>query len=257
MVATSLVARAQGRVVVVDTAWGLGFAAIALAAALLSVTGAGDGEPWRTWLLAAMVASWGARLARHLHLRNHLGEDPRYERHLGGTLAEVGLGVAVRKVFAVQGAAMALVAWPAAAAPFAPLERPWVLALGTVVWAVGLIFEALGDAQLAAYKATPRDRRRPVLDTGLWRYTRHPNYFGDACVWWGVWLAGGVASGWEIGLATVLAPIAMTYFLVQATGAGLLEQTMMKRPGYPEYAARTSKFVPLPPRGGTRQPRTP
>jgi steroid 5-alpha reductase family enzyme len=85
-----------------------------------------------------------------------------------------------------------------------------------------------------------------VLDRGLWRYTRHPNYFGDACVWWGLWLI--CASSWP-GVLTVLSPIAMTYFLVFATGARLLEETMMKRPGYREYAARTSMFVPLPPRG--------
>ncbi|MEQ6899873.1 DUF1295 domain-containing protein [Nocardioides sp. YIM 152588] len=256
MTATALVGRAQGRVVVVDTAWGLGFAAIAVTAALVSLTGAGDGEPWRTWLLAAMVAIWGLRLARHLHVRNHTGEDPRYEKHMGGTLAEVGLGVAIRKVFGVQGAAMALVAWPAAAAAFAPLELTWVFAVGVVLWAVGLLFEAVGDAQLAAYKATPRGERPLVMETGLWRYTRHPNYFGDSCLWWGIWLAGGVASGWVIGLVTVLGPIAMTFFLVKATGAGLLEQTMMQRPGYPEYAARTSKFIPLPPRrAGQRVPR--
>ena len=92
-----------------------------------------------------------------------------------------------------------------------------------------------------------------MLDIGLWRYTRHPNYFGDSCVWWGIWLAGGLASGWVAGLATVIAPIVMTFFLVEATGAKLLEQTMMQRPGYPEYAARTSKFVPLPPRGRRAQ----
>ncbi len=86
------------------------------------------------------------------------------------------------------------------------------------------------------------------METGLWRYTRHPNYFGDATVWWGLWLVAGLASGWVIGLATVLAPVFMTFFLVNATGAKLLEKTMMQRPGYPEYAARTSMFVPLPPK---------
>jgi steroid 5-alpha reductase family enzyme len=86
------------------------------------------------------------------------------------------------------------------------------------------------------------------MDRGLWRYTRHPNYFGDACVWWGLWLVAGLGSGWVAGLATVLAPVAMTYFLVFATGARLLERTMMRRDGYPEYAARTSMFLPLPPR---------
>jgi steroid 5-alpha reductase family enzyme len=87
------------------------------------------------------------------------------------------------------------------------------------------------------------------MDRGLWRYTRHPNYFGDACVWWGLWLVGGLASGWAVALVTVLAPVAMTYFLVFATGARLLEREMMTRPGYPEYAARTPMFVPRPTRG--------
>lgn len=121
------------------------------------------------------------------------------------------------------------------------------MAVGALVWVVGVGFEAVGDAQLAAYKRTPD--RPTVLDTGLWRYTRHPNYFGDACVWWGIWLIGA-ATAWWVGPATAIAPVAMTYFLVHATGARLLEQTMMKRPGYPEYAARTSMFLPLPPRRG-------
>jgi steroid 5-alpha reductase family enzyme len=89
-----------------------------------------------------------------------------------------------------------------------------------------------------------------VLDTGLWRYTRHPNYFGDACVWWGLWVAAALSSVWLPALLTVVAPVAMTYFLAFATGARLLEQTMLQRPGYLEYAARTSMFVPLPPRRG-------
>jgi steroid 5-alpha reductase family enzyme len=89
------------------------------------------------------------------------------------------------------------------------------------------------------------------MDRGLWRYSRHPNYFGDACIWWGLWLAAGLGSGWVAGLATVLCPAAMTFFVYQVTGVKLLEKTMMLRPGYPEYAARTSSFFPLPqrPRG--------
>ena len=87
-----------------------------------------------------------------------------------------------------------------------------------------------------------------MLDTGLWYYTRHPNYFGDACVWWGIWLAAAAASGWIPAIVTLVAPFAMTYFLAFATGARMLEQSMMQRPGYGEYAARTSMFVPWPPR---------
>ena len=118
-----------------------------------------------------------------------------------------------------------------------------VVVIGALVWLLGVVFEAVGDAQLAAYKKDPD--RPPVMDRGLWRYTRHPNYFGDACVWWGIWLVA--ASAWP-GVLTVPSPVVMTYFLVFATGARLLEETMMKRPGYPEYAARTSMFVPMPPR---------
>lgn len=249
MTATALVARRQGRVAVVDVAWGLGFVIAALAAGVVGLL-RDAGDPWRTVLLVALVVIWGGRLAWHIGRRTaaHTDEDPRYEKVLGGPLREVGMGVAVRKVFGVQGVALTFVALPVAVG--VALEVRWspLVVAGAVLWLVGVVFEAVGDAQLASYRAQPKDQRPQVLDTGLWRYTRHPNYFGDACVWWGIWLAGGLASGWVAGLATVLAPVVMTYFLVFATGARLLEQTMMQRPGYPEYAARTSGFLPLPPR---------
>ena len=122
----------------------------------------------------------------------------------------------------------------------------WV---GVALYLLGLAFESVGDAQLSAYKQDPE--RSPVMDRGLWRFTRHPNYFGDFAVWWGIWLVGGLASGWLPAL-TFVAPALMTYFLVFASGAKLLERSMMKRPGYPEYAARTSMFFPLPPRQPAR-----
>lgn len=243
MTITALVARAVGRVAVVDIAWGLGFVAVAATTALV-----GDGDATRRWLVLVLVGLWGARLAWHIRRRavGH-GEDPRYEQLLGGPVGEVGFGVAVRKVFLVQGFALWSISLPVQVG--AALAVDWwpVVVAGALLWLVGLVFESVGDAQLAAYKADPD--RGPVMDRGLWRYTRHPNYFGDACVWWGLWLVGGLASGWLPGLLTVLAPVAMTYFLVFATGARLLERTMMQRPGYPEYAARTSMFFPLPPRG--------
>lgn len=249
MTTTALVARRQGRVAVVDVAWGLGFVVAALAAGAVGLL-RDAGDTWRTLVLVGLVVVWGGRLAWHIGRRTaaHSEEDPRYEKVLGGPLREVGMAVAVRKVFGVQGVALTFVALPVAVG-VAQDVRWWPLVVaGAVLWLVGVVFEAVGDAQLAAYRAQPREERPPVLDTGLWRYTRHPNYFGDACVWWGIWLAGGLASGWVAGLATVLAPVVMTYFLVFATGARLLEQTMMQRPGYPEYAARTSGFLPLPPR---------
>jgi steroid 5-alpha reductase family enzyme len=246
MTVTALVARRLGRVSVVDVTWGLLLVAAALACAMLA-----DEDRWRSWLLAALVAVWGGRLAWHIYRRSRgHGEDPRYEKLLGGPVNDGHFALAVRKVFVVQGLAVWLVALPLMAAAVTDVRWAWLVWAGAVLWLVGMVFESLGDAQLAAYRSRPRDQRPQVLDTGLWKYTRHPNYFGDACVWWGIWLIGGLASGWVAALVTVLAPIAMTYFLAFATGARLLEQTMMQRPGYAEYAVRTSMFVPLPPRRG-------
>ncbi|MBV9293106.1 MAG: DUF1295 domain-containing protein, partial [Frankiales bacterium] len=107
-------------------------------------------------------------------------------------------------------------------------------------------FEAVGDAQLAAFKRDPANRGK-VMDRGLWRYTRHPNYFGDACLWTGLWLIA--AQQWP-GVATVLSPVAMGYFLAFKTGKPLLEKAMGTRPGYDDYVRRTSGFFPLPPKAG-------
>jgi steroid 5-alpha reductase family enzyme len=244
MTLTTVWATRVGRVSVVDVAWGAALVLIALICAVLSGT-------WQSWVLLVLVAVWGGRLSSHIFTRaqGH-GEDPRYRELLGGDLAEVGVGRAVRKVFLVQGAAVWLVSLPLQAAALAGPEWSWVVWLGVAIWLLGVFFESVGDAQLAAYKRDPD--RGPVMDRGLWSWTRHPNYFGDACVWWGIWLAGGVASGWLAGLVTILSPVAMTIWLVWITGARLLERTMMQRPGYPEYAARTSMFVPLPPRRRAR-----
>ena len=250
MTATALTAYRLGRVAVVDVAWGLGFVLVAATASVVGVLT--DGDAVRRWVVLAMVGSWGLRLAWHIRRRavGH-GEDPRYEEVLGGTLPEAGMGVAVRKVFVVQGLALWFISLPVQVGAVSEVWSWPVVVAGAALWLVGLVFETVGDAQLAAYKADPD--RGPVMDRGLWRYTRHPNYFGDACVWWGVWLAAGLGSGWLPGLLTVLAPLAMTYFLVFATGARLLERTMMQRPGYPAYAARTSMFLPLPPRFATQR----
>ena len=248
MVVTALVARRVNRVSVVDVTWGLALLAAAVVCAVVGPLVA-DADAWRSWLLAGLVAVSSGRLSWHIlkRSRGH-GEDPRYLKMLGGELNDGHFGDAVRRVFVVQGVAVWLVSLPLQAAAVADVQWTWLVWAGVVVWAIGVLFESVGDAQLAAYRGQPRDERPEVLDTGLWRYTRHPNYFGDACVWWGIWLAGGFASGWLPATATLVAPVAMTYFLAFATGARLLEQTMMQRPGYPAYAARTSMFVPWPPR---------
>jgi steroid 5-alpha reductase family enzyme len=236
MTVTALVSRRVGRVSVVDVTWGLGFVLIALVSALV-----GD-EPVR-WLLLAMVGAWGLRLAWHIGKRQvaHPEEDPRYAKMLG----DGGFAMAVRRVFVVQGLAMWFVSLPVQVAAATGTEWSWLVWAGVALWAVGLVFESVGDAQLSAYKKDPD--RPPVMDRGLWGWTRHPNYFGDSSVWWGIWLVGGLAGGLLPAL-TILSPVVMTYFLVFASGARLLESTMMKRDGYPEYAERTSMFFPLPPK---------
>jgi len=116
--------------------------------------------------------------------------------------------------------------------------------VGVVVWAVGLFFETVGDAQLKAYKSDP-DNKGKIVDTGLWSLTRHPNYVGDACVWWGLGLVG--AASWP-GLVALVGPAIMTYSLVNVTGAKLNEKSQRRKPGWDDYARRTSYFVPLPPK---------
>jgi steroid 5-alpha reductase family enzyme len=233
------IGRRIGRYNVVDVAWGLGFIAVAAVAAIL-----GDGDPPRRWTLLALVAIWGLRLSWHIHRKSAgKGEDPRYADLLrGATVAQV-----VRKVFVLQGFATWFVSLPlqlSAVLGATPRRLLAISVAGVVVWVVGVVFEAVGDHQLRVFKADPA-HRGALMDRGLWAWTRHPNYFGDACVWWGLWLIT-IAGWWS--LATVLSPLLMTYFLVHATGARLTEKYMKGRPGFAEYQARTSFFVPRPPK---------
>ena len=236
---TALIARRLGKVSVVDIAWGLVFVAIAWVCTLV---GAGP----RSLLLAVLVTIWGGRLAWHIRRRAlGAGEDPRYEKLLSAAPPEKRFAYAVRRVFVVQALAAYLVSMPlqvAAAADAKPLG--WVAAVGLVIFAVGVGFETIGDAQLARFKADPANKGT-IMDRGLWAWTRHPNYFGDSAVWWGLWVIA--AEVWPAVL-TVFSPVIMTYFLAFATGARLLESEMAKRPGYPEYMRRTSMFFPLPPK---------
>lgn len=240
MAATVAWSEVTGRVSVVDVTWGLGFVVVAVVSSLVSW--AMDlGDPFRRWLLPLLAGAWGLRLAWHVLKRSHgAGEDPRYAKMLG----EGGLPLAVRKVFVPQGLAIWLISLPLQVGAVADIDWWTAVWIGMLVWMAGLAFEVVGDRQLAAYMAEPRDERPPVMDQGLWGLTRHPNYFGDATVWWGLWLIGGLASGWLPGLLTIIAPIAMTYFIRNVTGAKLLEKTMSQREGWDEYAERVPMFFP-------------
>jgi len=241
---TFAIGRRIGRYNVVDVAWGLGFVAIAAVAAAV-----GHGDPARRWLLLILVAIWGLRLAWHIQRKTvGKGEDPRYQ----ALLREATTAQVVRKVFVLQGFITWFVSLPLQlSAVTGPTPGPLLplLATGVGVWLLGVTFEAVGDQQLKAFKADPANRG-VVMDRGLWAWTRHPNYFGDAAVWWGVWLIA--VNGW-VALVTVGSPLLMTYFLVFVTGARLTEKLMAGRPGFDEYRARTSFFVPRPPRTHNRR----
>jgi steroid 5-alpha reductase family enzyme len=240
---TFAIGRRIGRYNVVDVAWGVGFVAIALVAATL-----GHGDPIRRWLLVALVTIWGLRLSWHIQRKTAgKGEDPRYAALLrDATPAQV-----VRKVFLLQGFITWFVSFPlqlSAVTGSTPKQLAAVTVLGVAVWLLGVTFEAVGDRQLRVFKSDPANRGA-VMDRGLWAWTRHPNYFGDAAVWWGLWLI--TINGW-LSLATVGSPLLMTYFLVYVTGARLTEKIMAGRPGFDEYQERTAFFVPRPPRSARR-----
>ncbi len=233
------IARRIGRYNVVDVAWGLGFIAVAAVAAVV-----GNGDAFRRWLLLTLVAIWGLRLSGYIQRRSAgQGEDPRYADLLRGA----SIGQIIRKVFLMQGFATWFISLPLQlSAVSGPTPRPLlaITATGGAVWLTGVVFEAVGDRQLRVFKSDPA-HRGVVMTSGLWAWTRHPNYFGDACVWWGLWLIT-IAGWWS--LVTVLSPALMTYFLVSVTGARLTEKYMRARPGFTEYQQRTSFFIPRPPR---------
>lgn len=226
---------------IVDIVWGLGFVAVAWVNAL-----AVDGDSARQWLMVVLVSAWGLRLSGYLARRNigH-GEDFRYvamRRRWGAKFPLVSLV----SVFALQGVIMFVVSLPVqfASADDSPPVGP-VAVMGIMVWAVGLGFEAVGDWQLARFKADPANTGK-VMDRGLWSLTRHPNYFGDACLWWGIGIVGAETGTGLIGL---VGPLVMTFFLMKVSGVPMLERSLTKRrEGYAEYVARTSPFFPRPPK---------
>lgn len=225
---------------VADIGWGLAFVTVAAIATAL-----GDGPPSRRYLVLAMVAIWGGRLAGFIAWRNRgKGEDPRYEEMLakGGGHPVVK---AYLKVFALQGVLAWFIAVPVVLSAFERRGPGPLASVGVAVWAVGVFFEAVGDQQLYVFKKAPEHKGK-TMTTGLWRYTRHPNYFGDACVWTGLFL---VAAEHLPGVASIASPVVMVLLLTKGSGKPITERKMAKeKPDFADYVARTSGFFPLPPK---------
>ena len=228
---------------IIDIAWGP-----ACAFGPLLTLWRADGASPRDLLLAALVSLWAARLAMHLAQRNlgH-GEDPRYVRMRRKQGSDAAFARwSLTRVYALQGAVAWFVSWPAQLGQLGPDKAPGSAAvLGAGVFVLGLAFEAIGDAQLKRFKDDPANKGR-LMTKGLWAWTRHPNYFGDAAVWTGLTL---IALEGPYGPATVLSPAVMAFFLVNVSGKAMLERTMEKK--YPEYAvykSTTSGFIPMPPK---------
>ncbi len=223
---------------VADICWGPGFVLLVWLYCVLSPT-----LTPRSWLVAALITLWGTRLSAHIFRRNRgKGEDPRY-RSMRASQGPAFWWRSLFTVFCLQGAILWFVALPLLVAVRAtqPAALTLIDAVGLVLFALGFGFETVGDHQLARFKAQPSNSGH-VLDRGLWRYTRHPNYFGDATLWWGMYaIAAATPRGW----LTVLSPTLMSFLLMRVSGVTLLEDALKaSKPGYLAYIRRTPAFNP-------------
>jgi steroid 5-alpha reductase family enzyme len=238
-VAFWMVSLRRDDVSIVDSLWSLMFLLVAgVYAALAQPVGP------RSTLVLVLVGAWALRLSAYITWRNHgQGEDYRYQEIRRNNQP----GFRYKSLYIVFGL-QAVLAWiislPLVAAISGPADLGWLDLAGVLLWAVGVFFEAVGDYQLARFKADPNNRGQ-VLDSGLWRYTRHPNYFGNFTLWWGFFLLA-VAAGapW-----TIVSPILMSLLLLKVSGVALLEKDIgERRPAYAAYIRRTNAFFPGPPR---------
>jgi steroid 5-alpha reductase family enzyme len=235
----------------IDSWWALGMVVIAWAT-FLFVGHVGGHTDAHAIVLTALCSVWGLRLGAHLFWRwRRNGPDRRYTTMIADARRERGWGygkASLLLVFALQAPLQFLVSLPVQLGQMGA-PRPLGLAAwaGVVLAAVGILFESIGDFQLTAFKDNPANAGK-VLQSGLWRYTRHPNYFGDACLWWGLWLVASDAGLW-LGLWSLPGPLLITTLLTRWSGVPTVEGNMRReRPDYETYVRRTSGFIPMPPR---------
>lgn len=234
---TWVISLTKRNVAIVDSVWSLMF----ILEVVVYAWNAPIASP-RAWLVITLTALWGLRLAVHITVRNwgH-GEDRRYQAIRARNAPRFALK-SLYLVFGLQAVLSWIISLPLLGAvvsfrPLGPLD-----ALGVALWAVGVVFEAGGDWQLTRFKADPRNAGK-VMDQGFWRWTRHPNYFGDFCVWWAFYVIAIGAGGWW----SIPGPILMSLLLMRVSGVKLLEQDIgERRPQYADYMRKTNAFFPGP-----------
>lgn len=224
---------------IVDPFWGPGFAIASITYYLV------DGRyPDRGTLVLGLVTLWATRLGYHLYVRNRReGEDPRYAAMRKARGKQFPL-ISLFTIFWFQAFLLWVISLPILGSIASQAPLGFFDILGMVVFLIGLTIESIADNQLSLFRAVPANKGH-VLDTGLWRYSRHPNYFGEAVLWWGLYLiAVSAAAYWAI-----VGPILITFLLLRFSGVPMLEEGLSaSRPGYSEYIKRTSSFLPWPPK---------
>lgn len=231
-----LIAQAIKNNSIVDIGWGMGFIVVAL----ITLFSSGNFTA-RSIIVTVLIIIWGGRLTYHLFRRNWgKPEDFRYakwRRDWGKWL----IPRSFFQIFMLQGVMMLIIAFPIILINAS--NRPGLNLLdflGLFIWVVGFFFEAVGDRQLAIFKSDPANKGR-IIQSGLWKYTRHPNYFGEVTLWWGIFfLALSVPLGWT----GVISPLTITWLMLYVSGVPMLEKKYQDNPEFQDYARRTSKFIP-------------
>lgn len=225
----------------VDIAWGLGFVLVSWFTVLRGL----PEFPTAKIVMAVLISFWGFRLAHHIFVRN-VGkpEDFRYA-NFRKNWKKFFLIRSFLQLYLLQAALQFVIALPMIL-PYKPAPTPNLLLffVGLAIFGIGFFFESVGDSQLKNFISNPANKGK-IMDQGLWRYTRHPNYFGEATIWWGIMLIG-ISGG--VSFVALLSPLTITFMLLFVSGVPMLEKAMKDQPGYAEYAQKTSIFLPLPPK---------
>ncbi len=224
---------------VADVAWGLGFVLLSWSSVLLS-----GNFGFKNLFISILITVWGTRLAWHIYKR-HKNKEEDY-RYLTWR-KEWGKYFYLRsylQVFLLQGFFLYLVSLPVLFINFSKSIFSIIDLIGIIIWVIGFLFESIGDYQLKKFKEKPENKGK-LITTGLWKYSRHPNYFGEVTQWWGIWLVSLLSPYWYIA---IIGPITITFLITKVSGIPMLERKMAENPDFLEYKRKTSVFIPLPPK---------